>query len=211
MLLKYYYWWHQNMLPITFIDSIFKTVKNRKFGDATTIGSDNKKITLKKQKKEKRDTKVIFLADPWIYEATNPIVQEANEKAGWNFQWDYNEPAQFAKYDIKKYYGWHSDSLEDPYVYNRPNNPNHHNKMRKLSTIISLNDASEYEGGQVEFDYRNKDTDRHKTVRQVFECKELKRKGTVVTFPSHIWHRVKPVTKGTRYSLVIWHLGWPFK
>ena len=83
--------------------------------------------------------------------------------------------------------------------------------MRKLSTIISLNDASEYEGGQVEFDYRNRDIDKHKTVRQVCECKELRRKGTVVTFPSHIWHRVKPVTKGTRYSLVIWHLGWPFR
>jgi PKHD-type hydroxylase len=211
MLLKYYYWWHQNVLPITFIDDIFKTVKNRKFEDATTIGADNKITSLKKQKKEKRDTKVIFLTDPWIYEATNPIVHAANEKAGWNFQWDYNEPVQFAKYNTKKYYGWHSDSLEDPYVYNRPNNPNHHNKMRKLSTIISLNDASEYEGGQVEFDYRNQDIDKHKTVRQVFECKELKRKGTVVTFPSHIWHRVKPVTKGTRYSLVIWHLGWPFR
>ena len=87
MLLKYYYWWHQDVLPITFIDDIFKTVKNRKFEDATTIGADNKKTSLKKQKKEKRDTKVIFLADQWIYEATNPIVQAANEKAGWNFQW----------------------------------------------------------------------------------------------------------------------------
>ena len=177
----------------------------------TIIGADNKKTTLKKQKKNKRDTKVIFLAEPWIYEAINPIVNAANERAGWNFEWDYNEPVQFAKYNTKKYYGWHSDSLENPYVYDRPENPNHHGKMRKLSTIISLNDASEYEGGEVEFDFRNNDVDKNKTVSQIFECKELKRKGTVVTFPSHVWHRVKPITKGTRYSLVIWHLGWPFK
>jgi len=30
-------------------------------------------------------------------------------------------------------------------------------------------------------------------------------------FPSFVWHRVKPVTAGTRYSLVVWHLGKPFK
>tara|TARA_R100000900_G_scaffold9435_3_gene8673 strand:- start:3055 stop:3690 length:636 start_codon:yes stop_codon:yes gene_type:complete len=211
MLLKYYYWWHQNVLPVTFIDDIFKLVKDKKFQEATTIGADNKKTTIKKQKKNKRNTKVVFIAEPWIYETINPIVNAANERAGWNFEWDYNEPVQFAKYNTKKYYGWHSDSLENPYVYDRPDNPNHHGKMRKLSTIISLNDASEYEGGEVEFDFRNNDVDKNKTVSQIFECKELKRKGTVVTFPSHVWHRVKPITKGTRYSLVIWHLGWPFK
>jgi hypothetical protein len=26
-----------------------------------------------------------------------------------------------------------------------------------------------------------------------------------------VWHRVCPVKKGSRYSLVIWNLGWPFK
>ena len=29
--------------------------------------------------------------------------------------------------------------------------------------------------------------------------------------PSHIYHRVKPVTEGTRYSLTTWYLGQPFK
>jgi len=42
-------------------------------------------------------------------------------------------------------------------------------------------------------------------------CKEIKPKGSVVVFPSFVWHRVKPVTAGTRYSLVIWNLGWPFR
>ena len=36
-------------------------------------------------------------------------------------------------------------------------------------------------------------------------------KGSIIVFPSFVWHRVKPVTKGTRYSLVIWNLGYPFK
>ena len=36
-------------------------------------------------------------------------------------------------------------------------------------------------------------------------------KGTVICFPSFVWHRVKPVTKGTRYSMPTWYLGDPFK
>ena len=38
MLLKNYYYFHQNVLPINFIDHIFKTVEKRKFYEATTIG-----------------------------------------------------------------------------------------------------------------------------------------------------------------------------
>ena len=36
-------------------------------------------------------------------------------------------------------------------------------------------------------------------------------KGSIIVFPSFVWHRVKPVTKGTRYSLVIWSTGDPYK
>ena len=42
-------------------------------------------------------------------------------------------------------------------------------------------------------------------------CKEIRPKGSVVVFPSFVWHRVKPVISGTRHSLVIWNLGWPFR
>ena len=34
--------------------------------------------------------------------------------------------------------------------------------------------------------------------------------GTVIVFPSYMVHRVRPVTKGTRYSLVSWFCGEPF-
>ncbi len=37
-----------------------------------------------------------------------------------------------------------------------------------------------------------------------------KSKGSVIVFPSFIYHRVTPVTKGTRYSLVTWNLGYPY-
>ena len=40
--------------------------------------------------------------------------------------------------------------------------------------------------------------------------KENMKKGSMIIFPSHIWHRVKPVTKGIRKSLVGWIVGNPF-
>ena len=43
------------------------------------------------------------------------------------------------------------------------------------------------------------------------QCKEILPKGSIIVFPSYVWHRVKPVKKGTRYSLVLWNLGYPFK
>lgn len=206
MFLKNIYWWHQDVLPVNFIDDLFHLVKDKKFDTAITSDIQDKKITkklIKKLKEKVRDTSAVFVNDPWIFQVTNPIVNAANSKAGWNFKWDWNESAQFGKYAKQQYYSWHIDSLNEP--YNNPGNPQH-GKIRKLSTIISLNDSSEYKGGEVLFDAR----DTLDGSSRIIHCKELQKKGTVVTFPSFVWHTVKPVTKGVRYSLVIWHLGDPF-
>ena len=57
-------------------------------------------------------------------------------------------------------------------------------------------------------DFRNQDPNKKANTKVV---KEIRPKGSLIIFPSDLWHRVRPVTKGTRYSLVIWNLGWPFK
>ena len=80
------------------------------------------------------------------------------------------------------------------------------NKVRKLSLSLLLSHPDEYEGGDFEFDFSNVEAG---TIRH--PLKELSSKGSMVVFPSHTFHRVNPVTKGTRYSLVIWCVGDPFK
>ena len=55
---------------------------------------------------------------------------------------------------------------------------------------------------------KNEDPDKEPNMRA---CTEILPKGSLVVFPSFVWHRVKPVTKGVRYSLVIWNLGYPFR
>ena len=80
---------------------------------------------------------------------------------------------------------------------------------------ISLNDGTEYDGGQLEFDFKNVSPVDEWVDEKIYNskviCSQIFKKGSIVVFPSYLWHRVTPVTRGTRYSLVAWNLGWPFQ
>ena len=208
MNLTNYYWYFQSAVPPRICDDIVRYGKQLQDQMAITGGyGDPKKLNQKQIKdlKKKRNSDIVWMNDRWIYREIQPYIHQANQNAGWNFQWDFSESCQFTKYKLDQFYDWHCDSWSKP--YNRPEEPDRHGKIRKLSVTISLSDENDYEGGDFEFDFRNDD----KGSNQPQLCKEIRPKGSVVVFPSFVWHRVKPVTSGTRYSLVIWNLGWPFK
>ena len=218
MNLASYYYYFKSALTPRMCDDIIRYGKEHDTQMAITGGSDdeaNKKAdgTLKKsvikniQKKRKSD--IVWMNDRWIYKEIHPFIHEANEKAGWNFEWDWSESCQFTKYGVGQYYGWHTDSWTK--AYDKKDDPNTHGKIRKLSVTISLNDPDEYDGGNLEFDFRNDiDFDRNRK-HKAKACTEIRPRGSIIVFPSFVWHRVAPVTRGTRYSLVIWNLGKPFK
>jgi len=83
--------------------------------------------------------------------------------------------------------------------------------IRKISVTCQLTDGSEYTGGELQFDTRSYDPHMRDEDKHVITSKEILPKGSIVVFPSFVWHRVQPVTRGTRYSLVIWNLGYPFR
>jgi len=212
MNLKNYFWYFQSALPSRICDDIVKYGHQLKDQTALTggLGDDPKKLNKKQIKdlKKKRNSNIVWMEDQWIYKEIQPYINEANRNAGWNFQWDWSETCQFTKYEKGQYYDWHCDSWDEPYLYpNDPQNPKN-NKVRKLSVTVSLSDPKEYKGGELEFDFRNKDPHKKK---QIVKCKEILPKGSLVVFPSFVWHRVCPVKSGERNSLVIWSLGWPFK
>jgi len=208
MNLKNYYYYFKDALPKRFCDELIKYGNEKKDSLGRTGHYDTNNITNKQVKdlKKKRDSNVCFLADPWIHKEILPFIHEANEKADWNFQIDSNEAFQFTKYKPNQFYDWHCDSFTDPFKQHEM--PWLIGKVRKLSASVSLSDPKDYEGGQLEFNFRNGE---NKKISNIAECGEVKTKGSLVVFPSFVWHRVKPVTKGTRYSLVIWHCGLPFK
>jgi len=98
------------------------------------------------------------------------------------------EPAQFTEYPKGGFYDWHMD-LDV--------NGQHEPPVRKISMTILLSDPSTFKGGNLEFMEKNK-------------VPELKQ-GQAIFFASFIRHRVAPVTKGMRRSLVMWFGGTPFK
>ena len=113
------------------------------------------------------------------------FVLEANRSS---FGFDVQNAAdmQFTEYhaSVKGHYDWHEDWFPfsgSPY-------------QRKLSITVQLSNPDEYEGGDFEI-YRTEMPD------------WIKDKGTILVFPSFLKHRVKPVTKGVRRSLVAWFEG----
>jgi PKHD-type hydroxylase len=212
MNLSNYYYYFESVLTPRFCDELIKYGKLQQEQVAITFGEANK---IEKGKnlneedivdlKKKRNSNIAWLSDSWIYKEIHPYIHEANRLAGWNFDWDFSESCQFTKYKKGQHYGWHCDSWEVP--YKNPSNLDMHGKIRKLSVTCSLSDPNDYKGGELEFDFRNMDPDKP----NVRKCAEIRSRGSIVVFPSHVWHRVKPVTKGTRYSLVLWNLGYPFK
>jgi len=210
MNLTNYYWYFQSVIPSRICDDIVKYGHQMQDQMAVTGGYGNaKKLNQKQIKnlKTKRDSNIVWINDRWIYKEIHPFVNKANVSAGWNFQWNFSESCQFTKYKKGQYYDWHCDSWDRPYIRDNPNAPDH-GKIRKLSVTVSLSDPKDYKGGELEFDFRNLDPDKKPNIKK---CTEILPKGSLVVFPSFVWHRVCPVKSGERNSLVIWNLGWPYK
>tara|TARA_R110000737_G_scaffold61939_1_gene89317 strand:+ start:422 stop:1048 length:627 start_codon:yes stop_codon:yes gene_type:complete len=144
-----------------------------------------------------RKTDVHFANEDWIYNLIEPYMVQANKNANWNFDISGVESYQIGRYEssVSGHYDWHQDSLGTwNSIHNKPNRPNLHGKARKISMSLILND--DYEGGELE----------------IFgQPKDYYGQGSIIFFPSWMLHRVTPVTKGIRYSLVMWHIGAPFR
>lgn len=206
MYLKEHYWYFQKILTDDFCDKVIKHALHKKTQLGLTFPYTNKNKLSKKELtnlKNVRNSKIVWLEDSWIYNELTPLIHKANENAGWNFDIDWFETAQFTIYGKKQHYDWHQDSLIEPY---ESTDINFNKKIRKLSITCTLSNEKTYVGGNFQLDIKDKD---RKNV--LVDLKEIKPRGSVVVFPSSEWHRVTPVTKGTRYSLVIWAIGKPFR
>tara|TARA_E500000318_G_scaffold91910_1_gene90337 strand:- start:5946 stop:6587 length:642 start_codon:yes stop_codon:yes gene_type:complete len=213
MITKTKYWCFQEALPSHICDSIIRYSLTKKDSYGTTGRQGNfKNLKSKDQKEllELRNSKLVWLDEQWIYRYVMPFVHKANINAGWNFQIDVSEQCQFTKYGEGQFYDWHCDSFPEPYGFKESGYLKDHKfngKIRKLSVTVSLSDPETYRGGELEFCLSESPVKR----LEIEQCKDVLPKGSIVVFPSFVWHRVKPVTSGTRYSLVIWNCGNPYQ
>ena len=202
MLYETDYWFWESAIPSNLCDDIVKHGLSKQESKAFTGTADEP--TPEETADKIRQSNVSWLNDRWIYNTLHPYVDAANKNAGWNFDWDWSENIQFTKYKLNQFYDWHQDAYDKVYPENYGSNQA--GKIRKLSIIVTLVDGSEYDGGDLQMNFRHK----HK-IDEIKTINEIRPKGSVIVFPSYIFHRVTPVTRGTRYSLVNWNLGYPYR
>jgi PKHD-type hydroxylase len=140
-------------------------------------------------------TKFVFPNEDtqWMFERYNGAVDKLNQMY-YNFDLNGFNELQFTEYrsgDGGKF-DFHGDIH-----YGEP--PSYMFQMRKLSIVVLLN--SEFQGGEFQINTKNE------IDSQTIQLKP----GTMIAFPSWVLHRVTPVTKGNRRSLVTWVLGPKFR
>jgi len=129
-----------------------------------------------------------FKKMPEMYKDIEKIMKTTN---GNHFGFDgmqITEMAQYTEYPEGGFYEWHVDNDV---------NCAHEPPVRKISMTCLLSPENEFEGGDLELMSEGK----------IAKIKQ----GQIIFFASFIRHRVKPVIKGTRKSLVMWFGGTPFK
>lgn len=182
----------------TFWDNAFTDEELKKvisYGDsltsnaATIIGSSD----LEKAK-EVRVSEVAWLSrneqSSWIFDKVNFILEQTNNRY-YGFDLYGYDSLQYTTYygNNEGKYDWHMDSCLDTQI----------GETRKLSMTLLLDD--DFEGGDFQIN-----------IGQEKNAKSLPiKKGRAVVFPSYVIHRVAPVTKGVRRSLVAWCVGPKFK
>lgn len=141
---------------------------------------------------ETRKTNVTWIKpERLINRAIWGFVNEANDNY---FRFDIKgfENVQFGKYGVGDYYDWHTDNT---------NIDQKKEQIRKLSLTVQLSDPDSYEGGEFQFFNGAKPE----------IIPNIQKQGSIVVFDCGSWHRVTPVTKGIRYSMVMWVVGSNFK
>jgi PKHD-type hydroxylase len=188
-LTQYYYF--NEPLEGYILDQIDFTVQNLKYKTATTF---NPELYTDSTYNNPRKSKLKWIEDSipqhkYLFEYLSNRINIANKN---HFNLDIigsNDNIQYTEYnsEVKGHYDWHLDISGDS------------NVLRKLSIIIQLSSPDEYEGGDLEIHIGST------------PLKVPKQKGSIIVFPSFLLHRVTPVTKGIRKSLVWWVGGSQFR
>lgn len=156
------------------------------------------------------DNSVMSVKHKHFYDKAMSFVYQANMDYEWNFQVEDLENLQYTIYKAQKkqkggFYTWHTDAGPNPQPCGR---------IRKLSFSIQLSDVDDYNGGNFQYLTPNDqfnamgdklNIDLQNAVNTVpFSGKSI---GSMIIFPSFLYHQVTPVVTGTRKSMVGWVVG----
>jgi PKHD-type hydroxylase len=121
----------------------------------------------------------------WLYERISEILVRVNQWYRFDIK-GFVDSLLYCEYPEQGHFDWHVDCGEG------------YTRTRKISLSVQLSEPSEYDGGGLEFAAHG-------------ELRGARRLGTAVTFPAFVHHRVAPVMRGVRRSLVAWAHGPVFR
>ena len=201
-----------NCITQKYADLIIEKYKDKTY-DGTHQERQQNTEAVMTRKREVRTSGVCFFDDPHLHQHNSNQMIVANHQMGLKWEITSAEQFQFTSYKStdKGHYMWHIDGgqdhsharmpiFESPKNLNFTNQPHLAGTVRKISCSIILND--DYEGGELGFRWFE---DKEEADIQLIKPKAL----DCIFFESSLCHTVKPVTKGTRYSIVRWYAGPP--
>ena len=189
---KNYYWFWESEIKEEVLDKwIAEYFKEDEVKNATiNVDTEKQKFDLDESI---RKTEVVWVKpETEIFDTIFQYITSANKNAGWNFDLSGMEDVQLGRYTTGGFYDYHMDTFA----------PDEGNWQRKLSCSIQLTHPDTYEAGELVIKTGKNDTDLHTFTRK---------RGSVIVFPSMVYHKVTPVTSGTRFSAVAWMRGQAFK
>ena len=197
MLLDTYFYHLPSAIPSHLCEDIILFGKSLNPKESKTGASKDMLSSEEKQRHSQniRNSKTEWIKDSWVLRELSPFINYANKS--WKFNITRYEDIQFTEYQPRGHYNWHNDSIKNPM--------NLKNMQRKLSMSVQLSKPKDYEGGDLKFNLRGLDSQNGDTAMS--PPPEFKQQGSIVVFPSFLWHKVEPITKGIRYSLVMWAIG----
>ena len=175
--------WYLGEVPVEQCDKAFSELMALPPKDATMgkVGESIDHLT--------RNTTIRFAPqEQWFGTLMMNYGYLANKDCNWGWDINSHEAIQFAEYGAGQHYHWHTDNF--PLSGAQTD--------RKITVICLMNDPLEFKGGTLQFRLYQEYTP------------ELK-KGSIISFPSIIEHRVLPIIEGVRYSATMWISGPRFK
>ena len=188
----------QTKLPQTQIDDILTTLNNPDLKRASVMGGDLEWT------QHLRHRNVDTASCPGNHGYQGMLWYYVMRMNHWNFQYDIDsfdaDSIEYLEYGPGQHYTWHTDMIYPIKTQEVPHmgmmQPTREEKVRKISFTLLLND--EYEGGEIQFYFP---ASRNKAITLP------KEKGLLILFDSRVVHRVRPVKKGIRKSMVGWVVG----
>ena len=165
---------------------LMRYLENREASESELAGNYNENVL----NKEVRDNKEVIINEKQLNNKLKMVFELANHSI-YKYNIQELEKVKILKYENGGKYKWHTDCGSKE------------TSLRKLTAVVQLSEETKYEGGDLEFGITDEKGEKNYTAPRT--------RGSITVFPAFLSHRVTPITKGKRSSMVFFIEGGKFR